>query len=77
MPGPMPQMSVIGRWNQISRLNDSSSSCPMPSLACFAQMSSATFAWSMFGPMPAVAVTLETSKARRIRRFANVRASVR
>lgn len=23
---PMPQMSVIGRWNQISRLNDSSSS---------------------------------------------------
>ena len=49
----------------------------MPSLACFAQMSSATFAWNMFGPIPAVAVTLETSKARRIRRFANVRASVR
>ena len=55
MPCPMPHMSAIGRWSHTSRRKLSSSSSPMPSSACLAVTSSATFARNMSGPIPAVA----------------------
>ena len=57
MPGPMFQMSVMGRWVWMVRSNSARSRKPMQSSACFAVMSSATFAKNRFGPMPAVART--------------------
>ena len=55
MPGPMFQMSVMGRCRQMLSRKERASSSPTPSDACLAEMSSATFARNKLGPMPTVA----------------------
>ena len=76
MPGPMFQMSVMGRWCQMVRLNSASSSHPMPSCACLALTSRATFARNRLGPMPAVAGMPVCSRTAPMSVTAKLRASV-
>ena len=77
MPGPTFQMSVMGRWVWMVRSNSAWSRKPMWSSACFAAMSSATFARNRFGPMPAVAHTPVSASTAFMSMTANPLASTR
>ena len=76
-PGPMFQISVMGRWVWIVRSNSAWSRKPMQSSACFAVISSATFAKNRFGPTPAVARTPVSASTASMSMTANSRALVR